>query len=265
MPVLVVADLHLDLWLEHGRDPLAAVSPDIWLRLDALILAGDLTNKPKVRWPIMLRHIGRYMPLDRVHVFPGNHDYYHHVLDGDDRLAELARAEGAHFAQKSEFVIRDHRFLCCTLWTDFRLGGGRAEAMREARGRMNDYRYIRVASDGYRRAKPTDTEHVHANHLSWLSDRLSMPFDGKTIVVTHHCPHPDLVPEPADAVAPAYASDLRALIGEFQPAAWLFGHTHWPGSAVVGRTALRNCSVGYPDEAKGRQDEWFSSGLLEFF
>ncbi|WP_223163201.1 metallophosphoesterase [Roseivivax sediminis] len=137
LPVLVIADLHLDLWLDARHDPLAAVAPATWDRLDALIIAGDLANKPKVRWPLMLRHMGRYLPLDRVYVVPGNHDYYHHVLDGDDRLADMAQVAGANFAQKSEIVVGDHRFLCCTLWTDFRLGSDRPAAMQNVRARMN--------------------------------------------------------------------------------------------------------------------------------
>ncbi|MBS4011473.1 MAG: hypothetical protein KGZ72_12050 [Roseovarius sp.] len=44
MPVLVIADLHLDLWLRAGCDPLASVDPEIWAGLDAVIIAGDLGN-----------------------------------------------------------------------------------------------------------------------------------------------------------------------------------------------------------------------------
>ncbi len=36
MAVLIIADLHLDQWLEEGRDPLAAVDPDLLANLDAL-------------------------------------------------------------------------------------------------------------------------------------------------------------------------------------------------------------------------------------
>ena len=86
MPVMVVADLHLDFWLHEKRDPFATVDAELLRSLDALIVAGDLTNKPKKRWPRMLEHIGRYVPLNCVHVFPGNHDFYDHVLDDEERL-----------------------------------------------------------------------------------------------------------------------------------------------------------------------------------
>lgn len=54
MPVLVIADLHLDFWLQAGRDPFASLDPKLLASLDALIIAGDMSNKPKVRWPIAL-------------------------------------------------------------------------------------------------------------------------------------------------------------------------------------------------------------------
>ncbi|MCQ0093825.1 hypothetical protein [Roseovarius sp. M141] len=87
----------------------------------------------------MLAHFGRYVPLPRIHVFPGNHDYCDHVLDGDDRLARICAEAGAHFAQKRETLISDTRYLCCTLWTDFALGGSAMAGMYQAGKWMNDY------------------------------------------------------------------------------------------------------------------------------
>lgn len=47
MAILITADLHLDYWLAERRDPLAAINSDLLAGLDALIIAGDLTDKPK--------------------------------------------------------------------------------------------------------------------------------------------------------------------------------------------------------------------------
>jgi predicted phosphodiesterase len=62
--ILIIADLHLDMWLATGRDPLAALDRQVWAGLEALILAGDLSNKPKVRWPKLLAHVARYIAPD---------------------------------------------------------------------------------------------------------------------------------------------------------------------------------------------------------
>ena len=50
MKSLIIGDLHLDLWTEAGRDPFAALSAAEWSRIEAVVIAGDLTNKPRIRW-----------------------------------------------------------------------------------------------------------------------------------------------------------------------------------------------------------------------
>lgn len=247
--VMVVADLHLDRWLSAARDPFAALAVDTLSSIDALIVAGDLSDKPKIRWATALSHIARYMDLRRVWIVPGNHDYYHHAIDDDARLAAICDAAGANFAQKRAVVLGDTRYLCCTLWTDFALQGPPDIGMREAAQAMNDYRYIRLGSAGHRRIRPSDLARVHADHRDWLEAQLATPFDGKTVVVTHHAPLAACLPEGYPA-APAYASDLSPLIERHQPQAWLFGHSHAPVTLHHGSTVLRNVSLGYPDEVE---------------
>lgn len=250
MPILVTADLHLDIWLQAGRDPLAALEPAVWPSLDALIVAGDLGNKPKTRWPKLIAHLARYITPERIHILPGNHDYYDHAIDGEDRLARLCTEAGARFIQKAEFVIGATRALTCTLWTDFALHGDTAAAQRLALQRMNDYRHIRHAGAGYRRLRHADTALIHADHRAWLETRLAAPFPGRTIVITHHCPHPGMIGAQRTALDPVYASNLLPLITRYQPHAWLFGHTHHHAEATVGSTTLRNVSLGYPDQVE---------------
>lgn len=245
--VLVCADLHLDLWLAEGRDPFAGLDPDKLAALDALIIAGDLSNKPKVRWPRMLAHLGQYVPLSKIHVMPGNHDYYDHVLDGEDRLARICKDAGAHFAQKSWLVIGRTRYLCCTLWTDFDLDGSMERDMYQAGKWMNDYAYIRMQGDRYRKIVPLDIARVHVDHRAWLQACLARNFPGRTIVVTHHAPLADCLPI-RHGLPAAYASDMSALIDRYQPDEWIYGHTHDPGAVRHGGTKVRCVSVGYPHE-----------------
>ncbi len=245
--VMVLADLHLDEWLAAGRDPLASLYAGMLGSLDALIVAGDLANKPKVRWSKMLAHLGQCVPLSRIHVLPGNHDYYDHVLDGDERLARICTEAGAHFAQKRVIAFGATRYLCCTLWTDFAIRGSVDGGMYEAGKIMNDYQYIRMESERYRRIHPIDVSRVHADHRAWLEARLSEPFEGRTIVVTHHALLGACLQD-EKGVSSAYASDLSGLIDTYQPDRWLYGHTHHPCALQRGRTDLRNVSIGYPHE-----------------
>ena len=141
MHILATADLHLDLWQRTGRDPIAALAPVLGA-VDALIVAGDLTNNPLRRWPDALARLSRLIEPAKVHVLPGNHDYYHFRLDGDDRLRKLVEDAGMTWAQKAEAVIGGVRFLCATLWTDFRLTGDETAAQNAAWLAMNDYLLI---------------------------------------------------------------------------------------------------------------------------
>ncbi|CUX80034.1 MAG: Calcineurin-like phosphoesterase superfamily domain [Roseibaca calidilacus] len=264
MTVLIIADLHLDMWTEAGRDPFAGLSAAAWSGIEAVIVAGDLTNKPRIRWKYAIRHLSRYIDPGRVHILPGNHDYYDFKLDGEDRLAEIARSEGAHFLQKSEVVIGNTRLLCCTLWTDFALHGDVAASQAIAKSRMNDYRYIRNAGAGYRRIRPYETAAIHQDHRSWLETRLPQSHLGPTVVVTHHCPHPQLISATPGELDPIYGSDLTGLIQRHQPEAWMFGHTHFQAETVIGRTLLRNVSLGYPDQVlTGQEGQILRRGLID--
>ena len=247
MKFLVLSDLHFDFWTDVGRDPFAG-SEYIFADLDHFLIAGDLTNKPKVRWKYAFERLSRLLPLERVSIFPGNHDFYDFRLDGEDRLAQIASGFGIRYAQKRQLVFDDVRILCATLWTDFELGGHKSVNENQIQAQMNDFKHIRIASKGYRRLRPSDLVTQHRNHFSWLDCALSEPFDGQTFVATHHAPHPSVLQGHLGSVGAAYASDLSELIRKHQPDRWFFGHCHDAQDSRVGTTQLINVSLGYPDE-----------------
>ena len=247
MKYLVLADLHYDFWLDAKRNPFSGVEEEI-ADLDLLILAGDLSNKPQVRWKTVFAALARLLPLERVHVISGNHDYYNYRFDAEDRLEEFATAAGAHYTNCAEVLSGGMRFLCATLWTDYELEPGRAVNEHYIPRRLNDYRLIRVASDGYRALWPSDVVKRHVVHLRWLERTLSEPFEGPTFVVTHHAPHPDVLGWHSGDLGAAYASDLESLILKHQPTAWLYGHCHDGGDMTVGKTKISNVSLGYPHD-----------------
>ncbi|WP_084861473.1 metallophosphoesterase [Salibaculum halophilum] len=263
MKALIIGDVHFDRWIEAERDPFAALTPEDWAGLDALFIAGDLSDKPRVRWKYAIRHLARHVDPGRIHIIPGNHDYYDFQIDRDDRLAEIAAGEGANLAQKAEIKVTDTRFLCCTLWTDFALRGDVPGSQVIARERMNDYRYIRHAKAKYRKVRPYEIVQIHQEHRAWLEDRMSRPHAGQTVLITHHCPHPELISAAPTELDPVYGSDLAAMIAHFQPDAWIFGHTHHRAEAREGATLIKNVSLGYPDEVTpGREGELLRRGLL---
>lgn len=190
LKLLILSDLHADFWSESGRDPFKGLKQHIG-ELDHLILAGDISNKPKVRWKFAFERLSDLLPLGRVSVFPGNHDFYDFRFDGEDRLQEIATSFGVQYAQKKQLNLEGVRILCATLWTDFEIGAGSVLNAKHVATQMNDYKKIRVAERGYRKLRPSDVLARHRDHRRWLESVLASPFDGRTFVATHHAPHPD--------------------------------------------------------------------------
>ncbi len=266
--LMVLADLHIDHFVRHKTDPFTANNLHVALNwdVDGVIIAGDVTDSWLLNWPRALAFLRRFVPPDRLYVLVGNHDFYNHSIDDERGLQTDVEVAGAHFVQKRELRHGASRILCCTLWTDFRLLNTPADSMAIAGRFMMDYSAISKSDpverlpqldslSWTRRVKiaPQDTLKIHRDHLAWLNRTLRQPHfagsAGKTIVVTHHGPHPTAA-GPLDQISPAFHSNLEPLIRRFQPDLWFFGHSHRRFRGQVGRTDIRNVSVGYPDELR---------------
>ena len=142
------------------------------------------------------------------------------------------------------------RILAATLWSDFAIADKARvpEAMAEAGRRIVDYHRIGV---GREFLTPRHTLEWHWTARRWLEQELSRPFDGETVVVTHHAPARGSI-EPRFAgslLNGAFVSDLEDLIEETQPVLWVHGHTHYNVDYRIGRTRIVSNQRGYvPDE-----------------
>ena len=235
--VLVVADLHLDQWKHQGIDPLETLPDAEWAGLDGLIVAGDLSNAAMRKWPRYLARLARRMDPARIHIIPGNHDYYDLRLGDDAALAGLCREQGMNLAQTAEIDIAGQRFLCATLWSDFALAADPA--------RLTDFTRIAGADGALRVAEVQD---LHRAHLDWLNARLT-GCAGRAVVVTHHVPHPGLLTRGTRALG-GFASDLGGLMLRHRPQGWLFGHAHDAQSLEVEGVPCRNVALGPPVHCK---------------
>ncbi len=190
---------------------------------DVVVLAGDiLTEHYGLQWART-----RFPGLPIVYVM-GNHEFYgaryECVLE---RAREEATKQRIHLLENDQLVIDGVRFLGATLWTDFELEEPqlpRSIAYRYANESMVDFSIIRYG-DGMMSAQ--DSREVHLQSRRWLAEKLAEPFDGKTVVVTHHLPHPGSVDRQfhRHPLNPAFASDLSGLV---RPPVdlWIHGHTH---------------------------------------
>lgn len=216
MKLHILSDLHLEF---------SRFSPP-QTEADVVVLAGDV-GKGDV-WPSWAA--GAFPGKEIVYV-PGNHEFYD--SDRPGKLAKIratAQANRVHLLDNDAVVIsspsgENVRFLGCTLWTDFLFFGEemKAAAMREGQTYLNDFRII---GEGRKRFTPARSIELHEESLAWLKAELAKPFDGKTVVVTHHLPSAQSVSEryKEDLLTACFASNLDFLFGKM--VLWVHGHTH---------------------------------------
>ncbi|MDQ7247485.1 metallophosphoesterase family protein [Dongia sedimenti] len=251
MRVHVFSDLHL----EFGP---ISLSPEVRSgRLaDLVLLAGDIhTEHRGPRWAAETFEQPVAMIL-------GNHEAYGGSLDPSivaawqEAAACSARRRHPIRAMERETWILQAtdgtpvRIVAATLWTDFAIFGAarQADAMDHAHRAMNDFQMIGITDGGEQRLlAPADCLRLHRESQAYIADELARPFDGVTIVMTHHAPSRRSVPESRslDPITAAYASDLEALIEQTQPQLWVHGHIHASSNYVIGSTRVVCNPRGY--------------------
>jgi hypothetical protein len=233
MRIQIASDLHLEMLQRSFPDfnPVARSDADV------LVLAGDVATGADAvdlfaQWPV---------PVIYVH---GNHEAYgmdYHALPG--MLRARAAGSAVRYLERDMLVMGDVRFLGCCLWTDYALNGMREVSMAMAGRCMNDHAVIRRGADGW-----FLPEHALAEHdasLGWLREQLAHPFDGRTVVVTHHgvappSVHPRYVDDPVNA---AFVSNLRSLLDAAE--LWIHGHVHDSFDYRVGHARVIANPRGY--------------------
>ena len=252
MRIQIASDLHTEfLCAQFPGERLIEPAPGA----DLLVLAGDIGNGIEgvrlfANWPVpVLYVIGNHESYGRP--FQTLREALRSATQGtsvvllDDDMADLSRFEdwaGSRFEELGRI-----RFLGCTLWTDYQLPGARLtgrHAMEHAEGHLADHRAIQsIAGSPF---SPRDALREHKNSVAWLSQELSRPFAGKTVVITHHAPHvrsihPRYV---GDMLNPAFASHLPALTGAAD--LWIHGHVHDGFDYTDGRCRVVANPLGYP-------------------
>jgi predicted phosphodiesterase len=253
MRVHVFSDLHLEFGAcEFPPEIRAGAAADL------VLLAGDIhTRRRGPSWAAETFAAPVAMIL-------GNHEAY-----GDSLYASIAgeRNSAAKSSTHRQHPVRlleretwalttadgtPARVIAATLWTDFALFGEDTQAgmMDAAHRAMNDFQMIDIM-DSQRQEKrlltPSDCLRLHRESRSYIESALAQPFDGVTIVMTHHAPSRRSVPDSrwGDPINAAYASDLEALIEEMRPHLWVHGHIHSSSDYRIGPTRVVCNPRGY--------------------
>jgi predicted phosphodiesterase len=269
MRIAIMSDLHLEFDARVVDHPEPSKrSPellDFYFRppqpkADLLVLAGDIhQGSLGIDW------VRRHFSMPAV-LIAGNHEAYGHELfrtiarnrqraaATEGRVVFLERASWVHETGPCQRL----RLIGTTLWTDFRLYGTPTQSMMIAEERLEDFEMINLER-GYklRTLLPDDTVRLHRASVRFLLEQLSCPFDGPTVVVTHHAPSPRSIASQFrnDPLNPAFVSDLEAIIRAYQPRLWIHGHIHESFDYQIGDTRVVCNARGYfPDQLNSSFD-----------
>lgn len=260
MKIQILSDIHNEVSLFYP----------IQTDADVVVLAGDIGRKEEgVRWA------AQAFPGKYVVYVSGNHELYHGQRE--QVLCEIRReAKGAssfaaaykmdvsklHMLENDEIIIGDVRFLGCTLWTDFELFGEaeKPSAILEAKMCLADFRRILEGVNGF---TPDDSIALHKWSLNWLQTKLDEPFEGRTVVVTHHLPSMLSVADryKESLLSACFASHLDHLFGE-KVDLWVHGHTHDSMDYVANGTRVICNPRGYQSYNSGPENFDFDPGLV---
>ncbi|WP_439494670.1 hypothetical protein [Bosea sp. (in: a-proteobacteria)] len=143
--------------------------------------------------------------------------------------------------------------------TDYALYGRSDASRRVAARAMNDHRRIKFFAAGeIRDFTPDDALALHVADKAFIEAQLAQSFAGRTVVITHHAPHPGSIPPQyrGDPLTAAFTSDLTSLITRYRPDIWIHGHDHHQHDYVVGSTRIVANPAGYP-RINGRENKLF--------
>lgn len=250
MKLHVLSDLHLNV---EGFE-----APDA--QADVVVLAGDIARPAKAcAWAQRLRKPVIYVA--------GNHEFYGGSIDGTVReLRAMCAGTNVHLLEADELRLDGVRFLGTTLWTDFLIFGEderQRQAMAEARTLIRDFSSIRADSSAERAFSPEDSALLFHRASTWLEAKLTEPFDGPSVVVTHHAPSPRSIhPRFSGSLLNAcFVSDAEHLLGRDRVDLWIHGHTHDTFDYVVNGTRVLCNPRGYAKHGIGENAE-FDAGLV---
>ena len=216
MKLQIISDLHLSVF----------DLPPPHTDADLVIIAGDIMRPPEaIAWTQQLNKPVIYVP--------GNHEFYGSTLQATvQELQRLANGTDIHVLDNQVLQWQGIRFVGSTLWTDFLCAGTGAEqenAITQSIKFNHDFSriYIDAPPEG-QVFTPQAAATLFSRNASWLDTVLDQPFDGPTVVITHHAPSLRSIPSrfAGSPLNVNFVSDAEYLLGRERACMWVHGHLH---------------------------------------
>lgn len=244
MNIRLLSDLHLEFEafsLEASDADVVVLAGDIHVGTKAL----DWLSEQKISCPV-------------IYVL-GNHEFYKQKYPSHiNRIKSSVTRPNTFLLERESIAIDGVRFHGTTLWTNYELFGEPRIAGYECQQVMTDFKKIRK-EPSYSKIRALDLSVIHAGSLKWLGESIENSNEETNVVITHHAPSMESVPEHyrKSIITAAYASDLTNFMRVFKPEYWMHGHLHNSSDYL-----LEGCRVlcnprGYPGERNPSFDPRF--------
>ncbi len=235
--------------------------PSISKEADLLIFAGDVATTPG-KIGEMFDQVRETNPTAPIVYVVGNHEYYDAIFPDSIKGYKHAvkKTANAHLLDDEEFIFNGISILGTTLWTDY----DSQRCVAQAVFGMNDFDLISSWDKGKpRKITPEDFIKAHFSSKRWLSRQLEDNKNKgiKTVVVTHHMPSFSLISShfKGSQLNGAFAVNCDQLITDYEPALWIYGHTHGFKDVNLGNTRCVCNAYGY----RGEQTHYKEKYIVE--
>ena len=234
----LMSDLHLEFYRGDTKYMPEELPYD---EETVLLLAGDIHVGTQAK-PWLETMCERYRTV--VYIL-GNHEFYGRELNKiREEWAEIEMPDNFIFLDDDVAYIDDVRIIGGTMWTTVK----DPHARWKGQNAMNDYRTIKINEHGqYRRLNVADTDRLNRKTEFFIKEELRKEWKGRTIVMTHHLPHPLCVAErfKDSMLTEFFLHDCDHIIKDYDIDIWCHGHTHDNVDVTVHGTRILCNPRGY--------------------
>lgn len=203
---------------------------------DIIVLSGDIDLKTNgIKW------IAKQIKNKCVIYVLGNHEF-NGVTNHAELLEDIyniSKHTNINVLENDILHFKGVNFLGCTLWTNYELFGNSIDALCRYEEKINFL------------FDPIQSISIHKESIDWLASELSARKGEINIVVTHHAPSIQSLPErykkDLNHLSLASVSNLDSFILKYKPTYWLHGHIHNNSKYKIGNCTILCNPKGFPN------------------